>query len=1411
MYLIFDTETTGRPLSYNAPLSDSSNWPRVVQIAWQLHSDSGALIEAKSYLIKPVGFEIPYEVIKIHGITTKIASENGYDLAFVLDEFNASVAKTTYLAAHNIEFDLNVLGAEYYRCSKESLMTTKVGLDTQMLTTNFCQLPGGKGGKFKWPKLVELHRILFNESFEDAHNAVSDVIATSRCLLELVRKSIINTTNGGLEAGLNDKMFQANPTPFKPEKISYTKFVQHAENANDTIDFKERNEETLEIASGDFVHLHLHTQYSILDGFIKTKKLAERLKELNMKSVAITDHGNMFGVKEFYDVMNANGIKPILGCEVYVAHRSRFDKEKLDSKRYHLILLAKNKIGYQNLIKLSSAAFIEGFYYKPRVDKEILKKYSEGLIALTACLGGEVPKKIMEYGLDEGEKSLLEYKEIFGDDLYIELQRHKSTDSAMNSRIFKDQQYVNQQLIDLARKHSIQLVATNDVHYVNYEDRSAHDLLTCLNSRLDLDDPNRFKYSGEEWLKSAEEMNKVFSDIPEAISNSLVIDSKIEKYELNSKPIMPYFDLPSEFSTESEYLRFLSFEGAKMRYGEVTLEIEERLNFELATVDKMGYPGYFLIVWDFIKAAREMKVAVGPGRGSAAGSVIAYCLKITNVDPLKYNLLFERFLNPDRISMPDMDIDFDDAGRERVLEYVKNKYGERRVANIITIGKMAAKSALKDVARIQKVPLQLAESISKLVPEKPGTKLKNAFNDVPELKNLLTDGTPEIKSMIDYAMRLEGSVRNTGIHACGIIIGRDDLDTYIPITTVDNSTLNYSTQFDGHFCEPIGLLKMDFLGLKTLSIINDAVKNIKISFDIDIDIDAIAFDDPKTYELFGSGDTLGLFQFESDGMRKHLQNLKPTRLEDLIAMNALYRPGPMANIEKYINRKHGREKVEYELAASEEILKETYGITVYQEQVMLLSRKLANFTPGQSDSLRKAIGKKDMKEMEKSKVLFFDGCSQNGHDLKIVEKIWEEWVRFAEYAFNKSHSTCYAFLAFQTGWLKAHYPSHYMAAVLSHNQDNIKQLTFYLDECKRTGIPVLGPDINESFSRFTVNNKGEIRFGMGGIKGVGEVAVLNIIEERTKNGFFRNVFDLTERLDSKTINKKTMESLAYSGAFDSFGTLHRAQYFYTELGEEETYINKILKYGSKIQEQKNSTQVSLFGDVAEVQFVEPEVPSCEEWTLTKMLKFEKEVTGLYLSGHPLDRFQFESDTFGTTNCQHLNDMLGNLNLNGNVYVLPAMVSSVQRKQTKSGADFVRANIEDKYGQIELSLFNENYIKFGGFLTEDAALLIHLRLKKSYKDITQLEYAVDKITLLSNALNNFGKGVYIELDVEKLYFGFAKEFQKTVKEKRGEAIIRFVLKNKTEKLEMLPIKEKVDLVEFYPELANWPLLRFKIIK
>jgi len=1146
-----------------------------------------------------------------------------------------------------------------------------------------------------------------------------------------------------------------------------------------------------------FVHLHVHTQYSILDGASAVKSLVRRAKELGMEALAITDHGNMFGVKEFHDAATEAGIKPIIGCEIYVASTGMDDKTSVEDRSGdHLILLAKNKTGYHNLIKLVSQAWIRGFYYKPRIDKKLLREHSGGLIASSACIAGEPAQEILAGNTRQAEEAILSYKEIFGDDYYLEVQRHETADPTADITVFPQQQRVIAAYRELAAKHNIKIIASNDVHFVMEDEAEAHDRLICLNTGKDIDDPKRLRYTKQEYLKSAEEMLDIFADMPEAIATTLEVTEKVEYYKLNSDPIMPDFSIPQEFSDKDEYLRHLTMKGAAERWETITPEIQTRIDFELSVIKGMGYPGYFLIVQDFLRAAREMGVWVGPGRGSAAGSVVAYALRITDVDPIKYNLLFERFLNPDRISMPDIDIDFDEDGREKVLRYVVQKYGHDRVAHIITFGTMAAKMAIRDVARVQKLPLPEAIRLTRLVPDKPGTTLASAYEEVPELLKEKESKEPLVAQTLKYAEVLEGSIRQTGVHACGIIIGKDNLCEHIPICTAKDTDL-YVTQYEGNHVESVGLLKMDFLGLKTLSIMKDAVENIRKSKGITIDLQNLELDDSKTYELFSNGETTGVFQFESVGMKRYLRELKPNHFGDLIAMNALYRPGPMDYIPQYIRRKHGKDKIIYEVPAMEKYLKETYGITVYQEQVMLLSQELGEFSKGQADSLSKAMGKKKRDIMDRLKEEFMEGCRRNGYDQNTINKIWTDWESFAAYAFNKSHSTCYALIAYQTGYLKAHHPAEFMAAVLSRNISDIKKITTMMEETRRMGIEVLGPDVNESFLQFTVNRSGNIRFGLGAIKGVGENAVLHLIEERENNGPYRDIWDLAERVNLNTVNKKMLEAMVVSGALDGLPGITRAQYFAAD-GKGSSFLESLIRYGTNVKNLRNSSQQSLFGDTGGFDMVRPEPAPCTDWSKLEKLNKEKQVIGIYLSSHPLDDFRLEINTF----CNATLADLQNLSEFANRDVCVAgIVSDTRSGVTRNNKPFGGFTLQDYTDSFSFVLFDKEYVSLSNFFKNDYQLLVKGRVQGRHYNPDELEFRIKEIHLLTAVREDLINSITIKVKAEMVNHEFIKNLKSIISESPGNKMLKFLLIDHDEKI-TIPLFSRSIKAGITDELIGW---------
>ena len=1138
----------------------------------------------------------------------------------------------------------------------------------------------------------------------------------------------------------------------------------------------------------DFIHLHVHTYYSILDGQSPVQKIVDKAVANGMKGMAITDHGNMFGVKELYNYCNKiNGklkaegkepFKPIFGCEMYVAHRRKCDrvKEKGDMGGYHLIVLAKNYNGYKNLIKLVSRAWVDGYYMRPRTDREDLEKYHEDLIVCSACIAGEVPAKILKGNIEGAREALEWYKRVFGDDYYLELQRHEVKDPRQraNRETFPLQQRANKELIKLAKEYGVKLVCTNDCHFVDQDNAEAHDHLLCLATGKDLDDPNRMLYSKQEWFKTREEMNDIFSDVPEALSNTLEILNKVEFYSIDHSPIMPFFPIPAEFGTEedtrkrispeelfrefttdengneimsheeaenkikklggidklyrikfeADYLAKLAYDGAKELYGDpLSEEVHERVKFELHIMKTMGFPGYFLIVQDFINSARkELGVMVGPGRGSAAGSVVAYCLGITKIDPIKYDLLFERFLNPDRISLPDIDTDFDDDGRGKVLEWVEDKYGHDKVAHIITYGTMATKNSIKDVARVEKLPLDVSNRLCKAIPDKLPDGLKmnlpNAIKCVPELRDAEASANPLLANTIKYAKMLEGTVRGTGIHACGTIICRDAISDWVPVSTAEDKSdpghKLLATQYDGHVIEETGLIKMDFLGLSTLSIMKETVENIRLTKGIIIDLDTIPIDDELTYKLYQEGRTIGTFQIESAGMQKYLRELRPTVFEDLIAMNALYRPGPMDYIPSFIARKNGKEEIKYDIPCMEKYLKDTYGITVYQEQVMLLSRQLANFTRGESDALRKAMGKKKKAIVDAMKPKFIEGGKKNGHDPKVLEKIWADWEKFASYAFNKSHATCYSWVAYQTAYLKAHYPAEFMAGNMSRCINDIGKITKLMSECQNMGIPCLGPDVNESQRKFSANKKGEVRFGLSAIKGMGDAAAINIIAEREKNGPYKDIFDFVQRVNLSAVNRKAFESLALSGGFDSFG-IKREQYFGTN-AKGDTFIETLLRYGQVYQTEQSSMQNSLFGDMGGVEITTPPVPETEPWSTMELLKKERDLVGIYLSAHPLDDYAVVLNHMCNLKCSQVGREMDKKELAKFEEIsFGGIVTAVSARFTKTNKPFGIVTIEDFDGSGELALFGEEWTKWQSMLQEEYPVYITARCQQRFRN------------------------------------------------------------------------------------------------
>jgi DNA polymerase-3 subunit alpha len=1446
MFLIFDTETTGLPRNFNAPASDSENWPRMVQLAWQLHDETGKILDVSNYIIKPDGYTIPFNATKIHGITTEHAKEHGLPLQEVLEKFQEMLSRTKYLVGHNISFDINIAAAEFYRITQVNPLSTFLKLDTCTETTaSLCQLPGGRGGKFKLPNLAELHKTLFHEGFDEAHNASADVEATARCFLELLR--IESFTDKDLQTDIHffEKFKQANPSKIGPLGISIT---SNAKPVTDTSETEKSVHDTKVSAtvkrqlSGQFAHLRNHTTYSILNSTTDIASLIKTAAEMQMPAVGICDTGNLMGAFHFVSAVNAENarrakdakeqqfeiepLKAVIGSEIYISndHKNKTVKDN----GFLTPFFAKNKIGYRNLSMLSSISHTEGFYYVPRIDKEVLLNFKDELIVTTGGLNAEVPSLLLNVGEHQAEEALLWWKEHFKDDFYIELNRHG----------IDEEDHLNRFLLEMAHKHDIKYFASNNSYYIRQEEAEAHDFLLCIKDNAKKREPvgrgygYRFGFPNDQfYFKSPQEMQQLFADLPEAITTIKEIIDKIEAYELKRQVLLPEFEIPEQFQDaldkenhgkrgENNFLRHLAYEGAKARFGEITGGISGRLDFELETISKTGYPGYFLIVQDLIAAARKMGVWVGPGRGSAAGSLVAYCIGITNIDPLKYGLLFERFLNPERISMPDIDIDFDDEGRNRVIEYVTNKYGQNKVAQIITYGTLGTKSAIRDIGRVLEVDLP---AVNKLAASTLNIKLGHFYSldesklkkkyrpDQMEaglqLKKKMEEDSDEGK-ILKNTLQIEGLVRNTGIHACGFVITPSDLRELVPVTMSKDANL-WVTQFDNSVAESAGLLKVDFLGLKTLSIFRDTIDIIKQSTGKTIVADDIPLDDQTTYALFQGGETVGVFQYESVGMQKNLRELKPTEFADLIAMNALYRPGPMAYIPNYIKRKHGQEEVSYDLEEMREILEETYGITVYQEQVMLLSQKLAGFTKGQADTLRKAMGKKNHDLLTKLYTQFIEGGKENGHQEKILEKIWKDWNAFADYAFNKSHSTCYAFIAFQTAYLKANYPAEFMASVLSNNIGDIKQVTFFIDECRRMHIKVLGPDINESEYKFTVNDKGEIRFGLGAVKNLGEAAVAAILEERKTNGLFKSVFDFLSRINLRQVNKRSIEAMATSGAFDSYENVHRAIFFYQEENENQTFLEKAIKVANQANEAKNSPQFDLFGSEIGAETIELTIPECEPWSKMRELQMELDSVGFYISAHPLDMYKIPIRFFSNTHIELLKQTMENLK--GAKLSFAGQVMSAEHLASQQGKPYGRFRIEDHSDAIDLIAFGETYLKIKHLLNVGTFVLVHGSPQPSFRDKEQLEFKVNDLQLLDSLLEETAKEVHLKVKVDDMPEDAMYEMISLLKSKPGKQNFSMRLIDRQNRLacSLRPTKLRINAQEVLTELDKSPFVEFEL--
>ncbi|HXU27470.1 MAG TPA: DNA polymerase III subunit alpha [Bacteroidia bacterium] len=1455
MFLIFDTETTGLPRNYNAPLSDSDNWPRVVQIAWQLHDVKGNLISANSIIVKPNGFTIPFNAAQVHGISTERALAEGHDLQAVMNEFVEAVKQTKYLCGHNIEFDLSIVGAEFIRLGMSDFFAGKPVIDTKNDdVTEFCAIPGGRGGKYKWPKLEELYVKLFNQGFEAAHNAAFDVQATAKAFFELLKRNILKVS----ELPSTDLQTINYVSPDLSALLSQEKALKNQDVKGKSEGVKETAKVDVQTSNIKFSHLHNHTQFSVLQAVSDIDDMVKRAISFGSPALAITDHGNMYGAFLFWQSVDKQNkgikahndaidkcekegakkqeLKAIIGCELYIC-KDRLDKSKQDNG-FTQVFLAKNKIGYQNLSKLSSIGFTEGSYYVPRIDREALSRHKEGLIATTGSLSGEIPNLILNIGETQAEEAFVWWKEQFGEDFYVELNNHNLPEESV----------VNETLLRFAKKYDVKYFAANNNYYLDKKNAAAHDVLLCVKDNQLKETPigrgRGFRYgfpNQEFYFKSPAEMQKIFSDMPEALENTNEIVNKVESFKLGRDVLLPKFQIPDEFKDardedptdegkgnrgENAYLRHLTYEGAKKRYPDLTPEIRERIDFELATVERMGFPGYFLIVSDFTTEARRLDVSVGPGRGSAAGSAIAYCLGITNIDPIKYDLLFERFLNPDRISMPDIDIDFDDEGRDKVIDYVIKKYGSNQVAQIITYGTMGGKSAIRDAARVLNLPLSDAGDLAKAYPESLAASLKALLSPegidkkyLEEIKDRrefveqshnfrkLAEGKNLQSEVLKQAYDLEGCVRNTGIHACGVIITPDEMSKFVPVTKAKDSDM-LVTQFDNSVAESAGLLKMDFLGLRTLTIIKDALKHIKHRHKIEIDIDAIPLDDKKTYELFQRGETNGIFQFESAGMQKYMKDLKPDSFTDLIAMNALYRPGPIAYIPNYINRKHGKEPIVYDLEGMDEYLKETYGITVYQEQVMRLSQKLANFSKGDADVLRKAMGKKQKDVLDKMKSKFVEGCAKNGHDTKICEKVWIDWEAFASYAFNKSHSTCYAYLAFQTAYLKANYPSEFMASVLTHNMGDITKVTFFMEESKRMGIKVLGPDVNESIGDFSVNENGDIRFGMAAIKGVGSNVVEGIVTQRSEAGPYVSIFDLAKRLDTKAINKKSLEALSLAGAFDSFEGITRSMFFAQDK-DGNTLTEKLIRYGNSFNTGTETNQASLFGEDSEAQISEPPLPKVEPWGQLEQLAKEKEVVGFYISGHPLDQYKLVMQHACKQTLPELADLKA---LDGKDVTVAGIITTVQHRTSKTGKPFGTFAMEDYMGSFEFILFGEDYIKFKNYMSEGFQVFVRAKVQTRFGQAGNFECKIQKIDLLSEIKDKTFNSIKLKVGASDVSNEFIDKIELLINTHPGKCNIEIHVEDKAENLsvKMFSKTKKIDINdEFMNEINRLTVLEYDL--
>ncbi|AWU44297.1 DNA polymerase III subunit alpha [Blattabacterium punctulatus] len=1363
MYLIVDTETTGLPHSYNLPITNTDNWPRVVQIAWQCHAISGKIIEFKNFIIKPDGYDIPYNAFKIHGITNEKAEKEGKNLDFVLNKFKKSFEKSKCLIGHNLDFDRKVIECEFFRMKEEISFLEKKFLDTKEVSVNYCKLPGIRK-KFKWPTLTELYYKLFGIDLSNFHhNAENDVKATSRCFLELLRIGIISYNDIGIDESIIKNFRESFPTIISSSIVFFNPHNNPKKNTEKKIENKIINNKE-KLKKKKYSHIHNHTSFSILFSTMDLFSMINRAISCNMPAIGITDYGNMMGSFHFLNTIHSvnkkyaslkKSIKGIIGCEVFISEnylQKKFTKE-IPDKRYHQVLLSKNKAGYHNLSKLCSYGFLEGLYGGiPRIGKNLIEKYKENLIALTGDLNAEIPQIILNQGERKAEKVFLWWKELFEEDFYIELLRHG----------LKEEDYVNRILLKFSEKYHVKYIIQNNTFYLDQKDADVHDILLCVKNGEKQSTPigigrgYRFGFPNKEfYFKSTEEMKEIFSDIPESFDFLDELVSKIEFYSLSQKILLPKFQIPKHFEIpldkknvvdigENSFLRSITYEGAKKRYKNITKEIEERINFELKTIEKIGYPGYFLIVHNLVSQARKMNISVGPGRGSVAGSVVAYCIGITEIDPLKYHLLFERFLNPDRISLPDIDIDFDDRGRENIIEWVVQKYGKNKVAQIITYSKMGAKSSIRDTARVLNLSLKDTDRIAKMVPNFLSLKVilssevlenrnKEEMENIKQLRKIAENEETLEGKILQKAKKLEGSIRSTGIHACGIIISPYDIREYIPVSISKESDL-LLTQFDNNVVEHAGLLKMDFLGLKTLTIIKDSLNLIKKN--INITEFSFSIEDLKTYSLFQKGETVAIFQYESPGMQKYLRQLKPDKFDDLIAMNALYRPGPLQYIPNFISRKQGKEEITYDLPEMEEFLKETYGITIYQEQVMLISQRIAGFSKGEADLLRKSMGKKQKEELNKLKNKFLNQAIKKGYPKNILEKIWKDWEYFSCYAFNKSHATCYAYIAFQTAYLKTHFPCEYMASVLSNHMDNIKQLTYFIKECKRMDLSIVGPNINESDDFFKVKDKNCIQFGLRGIKGVGENSVKMIVQERKKNGPFTSIFNMVKRINLRIVNKKTLESLVLSGGLDQFH-LRREQYFHLEEKSKLSILEKIIQFGSKYKKINNISKKNM-------EIEKPRIIECQPWSNLYKLYKEKEVLGIYVTSHPLDDYFYERKYFTNISLDQLNK--NEQKLIGKKIYICGILSKIEKKiYIKSGKKYGIFLLEDDHSSKLFRIYGQQYLKYEHLLFSNSLLYLYIFMEPS----KERKIHIFHIESLQNVLKKFSHKLVIRINIKNL--------------------------------------------------------------